>query len=315
MRRALLVGIDDYAQAPLFGCVHDAERMKAVLERHDDGTVNFDCRYLTSPPSEITRAMLRESITDLFSQPADIAWLHFSGHGTANDLGGYLVTPDAQSNDVGVPMIDVLTMANNASISEIVITLDCCNSGTFGRVPALASDHLILSEGVAVVTATRAAEQSLEVGGGGIFTSLLVEALDGGAAGIQGEVTVAGIYAFIDSALGAWDQRPLFKANISRLVHLRKAREKVSTEHLHKILELFSVPAEDLPLDPSYEPSEAPRNADHEEKFRLLQLLRSDGLVEPVNEQHMYYAAVNSDACRLTKRGLYYWRLVNDGLI
>lgn len=315
MRRALLIGIDEYAQAPLYGCVQDAERMKAVLERHDDGTVNFDCRTLTDPPSEITRATLRESIAELFAQPADVAWLHFSGHGTVNDLGGYLVTPDAQKNDVGVPMLDVLTLANDANIPEIVITLDCCDSGAFGQIPAIASSHLHLTEGVSVVTATRAEQQSLEVGGGGIFTSLLVEALEGGAAGIQGEVTVAGIYAFIDSALGAWDQRPQFKANISRLVQLRRAREKVSTEHLREIVRLFPVPAEDLPLDPSFEPSQEPRNAENEEMFRLLQLLRADGLVEPVDEQHMYYAAVNSKACKLTKRGLYYWRLVNNGLI
>ena len=315
MRRALLVGIDDYPDSPLHGCVQDVERIRPVLERHDDGTRNFDCRTLTSPPDEITRATLRQAITDLFSQPADLAWLHFSGHGTVNDFGGYLVTQDAQTNDLGLPMLDVLTMANGKVIPEVVITLDCCDSGAFGQIPATASTYLHLAEGVSVVTATRSEQQSLEVGGGGIFTSLLVEAMEGGAAGIQGEVTVAGVYAFIDSALGAWDQRPQFKANISRLVHLRKAREKVSTEFLRKIVELFPVPAEDLPLDPSYEPSESPRNLAHEEKFRLLQLLRLDGLVEPVNEQHMYYAAVNSDACRLTKRGLYYWRLVNEGLI
>ena len=68
MRRALLVGIDEYNQAPLSGCVHDAERMKIVLERHDDGSANFDCRILTSPPDVINRAVLRESVTELFSQ-------------------------------------------------------------------------------------------------------------------------------------------------------------------------------------------------------------------------------------------------------
>ena len=315
MRRALLIGLDEYPDAPLNGCVQDAERMRDVLERNEDGSINFDCRVLECPPTIVSRASLRQAITELFSQPADIAWLHFSGHGTANDLGGYLVTPDFEANDVGVPMMDVLTMANNADISETIITLDCCNSGAFGQIPATNANNLNLSDGIAVITATRASEPSLEVGGGGIFSSLLVEALEGGAAGIQGEVTIAGIYAFIDSALGPWDQRPLFKANISRLVQLRKGKEKVSQDLLRRIVELFPLPAEDLPLDPSYEPSVEPRHAQHEDDFRALQLLRAGGLVEPVNEEHMFYASVNSDACRLTSSGLYYWRLVNDGRI
>jgi len=313
MRRALIVGIDDYVGCPLYGCVQDAERMETVLSRHDNGTTNFDCRKLTCPPDNLSRADLREAVSDLFAQPADIAWFHFSGHGTSNDLGGYLVTPDAQEHDVGVPMIDVLTMANDSPVPEVLITLDCCHSGTFGSVPSLKGNQVALAEGVSVVTATRAAQASLEVGGGGVFTSLLVEALEGGAAGVQGDITVAGVYAYIDSALGAWDQRPLFKTNISRLIPLRKARTKISTALLSRIVDHFPVPAEDFPLDPSYEPTMDPRNEGNEQVFRDLQELRVAGLVEPVDEQHMYYAAINSKACRLTKGGLYYWRLVNDG--
>ena len=42
MRKALIVGIDHYAHIkPLSGCVNDAHAVKAILERHADGTVNF----------------------------------------------------------------------------------------------------------------------------------------------------------------------------------------------------------------------------------------------------------------------------------
>ncbi len=313
MRRALVVGIDEYPNAPLQGCMQDAERMEKILARHDDGTANFDCRKLTSPPHVISRATLRQAVTELFGQPADIAWFHFSGHGTSNDLGGYLVTPDAEEHDVGIPMSDVLAMANDSPIPEVIITLDCCHSGAFGHVSPLKGKQITLAEGVSVVTATRADQASLEVGGGGVFTSLLVEALDGGAAGILGEITAAGVYAYIDNALGAWDQRPLFKTNVSRFVRLRNAHPKVAIDLLHKLVEYFPVPAEDLPLDPSFEPAVIPRNEENERAFGDLQKLRTVGLVEPVGEQHMFYAAVNSRACRLTRLGLYYWRLVNDG--
>jgi restriction endonuclease len=48
MRKALVVGIDFYAQANnLSGCVHDAYEVKSVLERNSDGTVNFDVKLVT----------------------------------------------------------------------------------------------------------------------------------------------------------------------------------------------------------------------------------------------------------------------------
>lgn len=312
MRRALLVGIDQYPNNPLYGCVDDAERIGNILARHDDGSTNFECRTLTSPHHDVSRSILRGMIAELFEHPADIAWLHFSGHGTSNDLGGYLVTPDAIPNDLGVPMADILTLANKSPVSEIIITLDCCHSGSFGQAPSLAGAQVTIAEGVSVVTATRPEQASLEVGGGGVFTSLLVEALDGGAAGILGEITAAGVYAYIDNALGAWDQRPLFKTNVSHFVRLRHAQPKIEIELLHKIVEYFPLPAEDKQLDSSYEPAVEPRCEVNENEFVGLQKLRAVGLVEPVGEQHMYYAAVNSKACRLTKLGLYYWRLVND---
>jgi hypothetical protein len=48
MRIALVVGINYYQHgSPLFGCVDDAYAVKAVLERHDGGGVNFDCKLLS----------------------------------------------------------------------------------------------------------------------------------------------------------------------------------------------------------------------------------------------------------------------------
>jgi len=48
VRRALLVGIDDYPFGPLSGCVNDAHAMQEVLERNEDGSPNFACQVLTS---------------------------------------------------------------------------------------------------------------------------------------------------------------------------------------------------------------------------------------------------------------------------
>jgi hypothetical protein len=274
--------------------------------------LNFQCETLVCPSAAISRGTLRRKITDLFRDPADVAFLHFSGHGTINGLGGYLVTPDYADYDVGVAMTEVLALANQSEVGEIFITLDCCHSGAFGAVPAVSDDKIILAEGVSVITATRSGQEALEEGGGGVFTSLLVEALEGGAAGLLGEVSAASVYAYIDSAMGAWDQRPLFKANVSRFTHLRKAAPRIELPLLRKLIEYFPLPAEPLPLSPEYEPSVEPRDPTKEAIFRELLRMRHSGLLEPVDEEHMYYAAINSKACRLTSLGRYYWRLLNE---
>ena len=211
MRRALVIGIDDYPSCPLQGCVNDAERLTEVLSRHHDSRLNFHCETVIAPPSPVTRPLLRQKISKLFKERADVAFLHFSGHGTVNGLGGYLVTPDYCEYDVGIAMTEILALANQSPVADVFITLDCCHSGAFGVLPAVSNDKVVLADGISVITATRSGQEALEEGGGGVFTSLLVEALEGGAAGLLGEVSAASIYAYIDNAMGAWDQRPLFK--------------------------------------------------------------------------------------------------------
>lgn len=315
MRRALVIGLDEYPGCPLQGCVNDAQRLSQVLSRHHDHSVNFHCETITSPPLAVTRPFLRRKISELFKHPAEVAFLHFSGHGTVNGLGGYLVTPDYCDYDVGIAMAEILALANQSPVTDIFITLDCCHSGAFGLLSTISDDKVVLADGVSVITATRSGQEALEEGGGGVFTSLLVEAFEGGAAGLLGEVSAASIYAYIDNALGAWDQRPLFKANVSRFVKLRNAMPRLQPSLVHKLTEYFPLPAEPLPLSPEYEPEAEPHDEDKEKIFRNLQKFRDAGLVEPVGAEHMYHAAIQTKACRLTTLGRYYWRLVNEGKI
>lgn len=55
-----------------------------------------------------------------------------------------------------------------------------------------------INEGVTIMTASRNSQTSMEVNGHGVFTSLLIEALNGGAADVTGHISIAGVYAFID---------------------------------------------------------------------------------------------------------------------
>lgn len=315
MRRALLIGIDDYSAAPLSGCVADAEAMAETLGTHDDGSPNFDCKLLTSPATDIERATLRASIDELFAHEADVGLLFFSGHGTENNLGGYLVTPDATRYDEGVSMSEVLTYANNSAVREVVIILDCCHSGALGQLPAINNTNANLREGVSVLTASRSTQAALEQGGRGVFTTLVCSALSGGASDVVGDVTVAAVYAYVDQALGPWDQRPLFKSHVSTLIPLRKCSPAVPIEVLRRLPEWFPDPDSPFALDSSFEPEAEPRNPDNEKIFGLLQKCNKAKIVEAVDEEHMYFAAMNNKSCRLTPLGQHYWRLANEGRI
>jgi len=319
MRRALCVGIDAYPFGELRGCVADAERMTALLGNHEDGKPNFECRKMVAPVGGavdiVTRSTLKRAIEQLLKARAEVALLHFSGHGTENNLGGFLVTQDAKSYDEGVAMADVLKMANDSRADEVVIFLDCCHSGHCGNAPSIDNTKALLRDGVSILTASRGDQVSVEASGAGLFTSLVGDALEGGASDLLGNVTAPAIYARVEAALGAWDQRPLFKAHVSTVVPLRKCRPPIDTGILRELPILFPVPAEDVTLSPEFEATFKKVDDAKREMFGKLQALNRVYLVVPVGVDHMYEAAMQSKACRLTAAGRYYWRLAKDNRI
>jgi uncharacterized caspase-like protein len=124
MRIALVVGINYYEHADrLFGCVNDAHSVKAVLERHDDGSVNFDCRLLigTGPAENVIRGQLKDQISELFKADAEIALFYFAGHGHIEATGGYLLTSEVSRGDGGVSLAEILTIANNSPAKNKII--------------------------------------------------------------------------------------------------------------------------------------------------------------------------------------------------
>jgi hypothetical protein len=320
MRKALIIGINDYPTAPLKGCVNDAASVSSIIESNGDGSPNFDVRLLTDVK---TKSELKGHIKDLFEGNADAVVLYFSGHGFFDQHGGgYIVTPDFKTNDEGVSMDEILTMANDSKAKDRVIILDCCHSGAFGTPRNLGSRNAHIGEGVSILTASKADEASVEVNGHGIFTNLFLDALQGGGADLRGHITPGSIYSYIDQALGPWDQRPVFKTNITRFTSLRTVTPQIPPTTFRKLIEYFKSASDSFKLDPSFEftndstiqheikpPYAVP---EHVAIFKDLQKLASVGLVVPVGEQHMYFAAMNSKTCRLTALGYHYWRLVKD---
>lgn len=314
MKKALVVGIDYYVNCDdLHGCVNDSFGVKSVLERHGDGSINFSSKHLTatSETSQITRKVLKDAVTELFADANDIALFYFAGHGHIESTGGYLVTSECTHFDDGLPLSELLAIANSSTARNRIIILDSCFSGVAGTIPSLA-DVSLLNEGVTILTASSKSQYADEVNGEGVFTSLFIDALNGSAANLVGDVTPGSIYAHIDQSLGPWDQRPIFKTNVKSFTTLRKCQAPISLEDLRSLPDFFKEAGSSFILDPSFEPDSNSPDESNTKIFATLQRLVKVNLVVPEDEDHMYYAAMNSKSCRLTVLGAHYWKLANN---
>jgi Caspase domain len=314
MKRALLVGIDEYDNFNnLSGCVNDVDAIEPLLRRNEDDTPNFDCQKRTSATGGVTRDELLEDLDGLFGGGADVAVLYFAGHGHGSGNDVALVTEDGTPQTPGIAFSELLGKVAISPVREIVILLDCCFAGAAGGVPQLGTSATALPNGVSILAAARGDQTASETPAArGLFSTFLAGALDGGAADVVGKVTVAGLYAYLDESFGAWDQRPVFKANVDRLHEIRKCKPAVPLAELRLITEFFSGPDHILALDPSYEPTVSPRHDEHERTFSTLQKYRAAKLLEPVDAEHMYFAAMENKSCRLTPLGKHYWHVAAD---
>ena len=317
MRKALVVGIDYYENInQLHGCVNDSWDVKTVLERNSDGTLNFGVNHLSasSDKDKINRKQLKDLVTELFKDDCEIALLFFAGHGHIESTGGYLITSECKDGDDGLAMNDILEIANNSPAKNKIVILDCCHSGIAGT-PSAKDNKAILSEGLTILTASSATQYAQEINGSGVFTRLLVDALNGSASNLLGDVTPGSVYAHIDQSLGVWQQRPIFKTNVKSFTTLRKVQPSISIEDLKKITILFNNIGENFKLNPSYEPESPSPVKENTEQFAILQKYNRINLVVPVDAPHMYHAAMESKACKLTILGEHYWKLVKTGKI
>lgn len=330
MRKALIVGIDYYEHLQgLTGCVNDAFGVKAVIERNSDGTINFASPKVitgTSATQAVTKRSLKEAVRKLFEDDSDIALFYFAGHGYIEDTGGFLCASDSDTGDDGLALSEVMTLANSSPAKNKVIILDSCHSGVVGE-RVMSTGLAEISDGVTILTASTADQYSFEKpgGGAGVFTSLFVDALNGAAANLVGDITPGSVYAHIDQSLGPWAQRPVFKTNVKTFVSLRKAEPPISLSDLQALIKYFPAPDHNLQLDPSFEPERSmeqkadpsipPPDPVNMVTFATLQKYVKVNLVRPVDAPHMWHAAMQSKTCELTVLGQHYWALVDKELI
>jgi hypothetical protein len=324
MRKALVVGIDDYPPPNgLNGCVNDAVEMASILDTNGDGSPNFDVRRIISSEGAVTSEKLYEAIKELFTGDAETVVLYFAGHGILNEEtnDGFIVTQDGKNPNWGVSLSNILQLANDAypAIKSTVILLDSCQSGFAGEVSGLGKSSVsFIGKGVTVLTACHKDGVAAEVDGHGKFTDIMLDGLGGAASDVIGRVTPAALYAHVDQTLGAWEQRPIYKANVQNFITLREVSPKVPKEVLRKLPKYFPTESHIFQLDPSFEPdrgeeaerlADVPIDDDNERIYRELQQCNRHGLVVPSEHEHMWHSAVFSGGCRLTATGAHYRRL------
>ena len=331
MRKALLIGVDHYVHLNhLTGCVNDAYGMKGILERDADATVNFPTPKVlvgTSAARSVTKQEIKQSVRDLFEDDAEIALFYFAGHGYAEETGGYLCGSDSQTGDDGFSIRDLMVLASRSPATNKIIIIDACHSGVAGA-RADAPTTTEISEGTTVLTASTANQSAYEVpgGGAGVFTNLLIDALEGAAANLVGDITPGSVYAHIDQSLGPWGgQRPVFKTNVKSFVSLRRAMPPIELHDLLALSAHFPSDSHIFKLDPSFEPERSaedranpkipPPDPENVSTFGVLQNYVKVNLVRPIGTRHMWHAAMQSTACELTVLGQHYRRLVAQGLI
>ncbi len=323
MKKALVIGIDDYPTSPLNGCVNDAVAVANTLERNGDGSPNFSTRLLTSNVEKVETSVMSEALSELFDGDAETALLYFAGHGIINPdtNAGYIVSQNGSKGSWGVSLSEILGLANNAypKIKSTIIILDSCHSGFAGEVPALGNDKIAaIGAGVTILTACHRDGTAGETNSHGLFTDILLDGLGGSSADICGRITPAALYAHVDQTLGPWEQRPIYKANVQSFITLRQVSPKIPLEILRQLPKHFPDATSIFALNPSFEPDrenvpdefkDVPVNEENVKIFKELQICNRHGLVKPVGAEHMYYAAIGSTGCKLTSLGAHYRKL------
>lgn len=327
MRTALVVGIDYYQHVPcLKGCVKDAQNVAEVLRYHGDGSkrTNFRVDLLKCDNDQeiISNEALRSNIRKLFSAETDVVLFYFAGHGYIEAGGGFIVPSDSRRGDQGISLHDILAWSDRSKVRNKVIVLDSCHAGILGDTLPSIPDVAMLKEGTTILTASTAEQYASGKDGEGVFTRLFVDALNGSACSLKGEISPGSVYAHIDQSLPDLAQRPVFKTNIRRFISLRDVTPPIPLEDLREIDKIFQDPGQILPLDPTFEPERnaaqahlPPRDPKNTAIFAILQKYNRVNLVVPVDAPHMWHAAMESKACKLTPLGQHYHRLAKRDLL
>jgi hypothetical protein len=145
---------------------------------------------------------------------------------------------------------------------------------------------------------------------------LVLGALKGGAADVRGRVSAAAIYAYVEAALGPWNQRPLYKSHASSLGPVRLCQPDVSDTLLRELPFIFKTQNTRLQLDPTFEEMNiAVAKPENVAVFKKLKTFQTARLLKNYSGNDLYWTAERSGHVYLTPLGQFYWMLANTGRI
>ncbi len=237
----LIVQVSTYQHVPPLPAVDDAAALAVLLTDPDRGGYQSDhVRLLLD--TEATRARFLSALGELAERTdADsTVFLYFSGHGghvgSGPHAGEYLlpvdaVYPDDEALAASAVSGEQLTSALRAiAARKVVVVFDCCHAGGVGQPKDIGSaplevglresyyDALGAGRGRAILASSRSSENSYVPGGSrlGLFTSHLIDGLQGGAAGDDSYVRIFDLFEYVQPRVttARRDQHPVFKAEL-----------------------------------------------------------------------------------------------------
>jgi hypothetical protein len=220
-RRALLVATATYADpglAQLRAPSGDVDSLAGVL---GDGTVGrFDVQELVDRPTEEVKRTIEGFFAD--ARPDDLLLLYFSGHGVLSQSRRfYFATATTALDFLRATAVEdsfVNAVMQESRARSIVLILDCCHSGAFGKGLAPKStmtvdvEHRFEGRGRVTLSASTELEYAFEESDpatginelgaaepGSLFTRCLVDGLSTGEADLDGdgEIAVDELYDYV----------------------------------------------------------------------------------------------------------------------
>ncbi|MFG1812391.1 caspase domain-containing protein [Kribbella sp. NPDC049174] len=220
-RKALIVANDVYEHeglGQLRAPAADAQALAGVLG--DPGIGGFDVQIVRNESAHVIQGRIEDLFAD--SRPEDVLLLHFSCHGLKSESGElFFAASNTLPNRLGSTAVaaDFVQRCLRMSRSRsIVLLLDCCYGGAFGRgvtvraagdanvLDSFSSGRLGGGRGRAVITASSATEYAFEGdrladdhSSPSVFTAALVEGLATGDADLDqdGWVSLNELYDYV----------------------------------------------------------------------------------------------------------------------
>ena len=217
--RALVIGINEYEHAsPLGYAVSDAKSIAEILEtRFSFPKENIALLIDKEATGEAIRATYMQYAEDKSVDPDDRILVFFAGHGHTlpgkRGEVGFLVPSDGDPDDLST-LVRWDEFTRNADLipaKHIFFMMDACYGGlALLRAPSFGSmrflGDMLQRYTRQVLTAGKADEAVADAGGTrpehSIFTSHLLDALDGAAATEEGIITANGVMAYVYDRVG-----------------------------------------------------------------------------------------------------------------